>query len=128
MFTDRYQIIPTVMSIIIHVLIFGGLFVAFDFSRPVMPAMPLAIEATLVSEDAPSRTILGAGAGSFAVTKVHETRGISLFDEDLTPENVAARFAEISDTEGQEELQDAFSQTKKYTFNAAEARGLKLDW
>ena len=53
MFSDRYQIIPTVMSIIIHVLIFGGLFVAFDFSRPVMPAMPLAIEATLVTEDAP---------------------------------------------------------------------------
>ena len=81
-----------------------------------------------VSEDAPSRTILGAGAGSFAVTKVHETKGISLFDDDLTPENVAARFAEISDTTGQEELQDAFSQTRKYTFNAAEARGLKLDW
>jgi colicin import membrane protein len=53
MFSDRYQIIPTVMSIVIHVLIFGGLFVAFDFSRPVMPAMPLAIEATLVTEDAP---------------------------------------------------------------------------
>ena len=51
MFSDRYLIIPTVMSIIIHVLIFGGLFVAFDFSRPVIPVMPLAIQATLVTED-----------------------------------------------------------------------------
>ena len=82
----------------------------------------------LVSEDAPSRVILGAGAGSFAVTKVHETLGITLMDEDNTPETVAARFAEILSTDGQEELTDAFSQTKKYAQNAAQARGLKMDW
>ena len=82
----------------------------------------------LVSEDAPSRTILGAGAGSFAVTKVHETQGITLMDDELTPEMIAARFDEIAATDGQEELPDAFSQTKKYTFNAAKARGLSLKW
>ncbi|MEW9920398.1 SDR family NAD(P)-dependent oxidoreductase [Marimonas sp. MJW-29] len=82
----------------------------------------------LVSEDAPSRVILGAGAGSFAVTKVHETLGITLMDDENTPETVAARFAEIASTEGQEELTDAFSQTKKYAQNAARARGLKMDW
>ncbi|MFK7838668.1 MAG: SDR family NAD(P)-dependent oxidoreductase [Sulfitobacter sp.] len=82
----------------------------------------------LVSEDAPSRTILGAGAGSFAVTKVYETPGITLMDADNTPEAVAARFAEIAAAEGQEELTDAFSQTKKYALSAAQARGLKLDW
>ena len=82
----------------------------------------------LVSEDAPSRVILGAGAGSFAVTKVHETQGITLMDADNTPEAVAAQFASISDETNQEELTDAFSQTKKYALNAAKARGLKLDW
>ena len=82
----------------------------------------------LVSEDAPSRTILGAGAGSFAVTKVHETQGITLMGDELTPETIAARFDEIAATDGQEELPDAFSQTKKYTFNAAKARGLSLKW
>ncbi|KIN70195.1 Peroxisomal multifunctional enzyme type 2 [Sulfitobacter noctilucicola] len=82
----------------------------------------------LVSEDAPSRTILGAGAGSFALTKVYETPGITLLDDENTPEAIAARFAEIAATEGQEELTDAFSQTKKYALNAAKARGLKLDW
>ena len=72
--------------------------------------------------------ILGAGAGAFAQTRVYETQGITLTDEDLTPERVAARFAEVSDPSGQEELTDAFSQTKKYALSAAQARGLKLDW
>jgi len=82
----------------------------------------------LVSEDAPSRVILGAGAGSFAQTRVYETQGITLTGDDNTPEAVAARFAEITDAAGQEILTDAFSQTKKYAQNAAKALGLKLDW
>ncbi len=82
----------------------------------------------LVSEDAPSRVILGAGAGSFAQTRIYETQGITLLEEDNSPETIAARFGEISDPAGQEELMDAFSQTRKYVRNAAEARGLKIDW
>ncbi|MEP5731220.1 MAG: SDR family NAD(P)-dependent oxidoreductase [Sulfitobacter sp.] len=82
----------------------------------------------LVSEDAPSRVILGAGAGSFALTRVYETPGITLMDEENTPEAIAAKFAEIAASETQEELIDAFSQTKKYALNAAQARSLKLDW
>ena len=82
----------------------------------------------LVSEDAPSRVILGAGAGSFAQTRVYETQGITLMDGDNTPETVAARFDEISAQDGQEELTNAFEQTKKYALSAAQARGLKLDW
>lgn len=82
----------------------------------------------LVSEDAPSRVILGAGAGSFAQTRIYETQGITLKDAQLTPEEVAARFDKINGAEGQEELQDAFSQTKKYALNAARARGLDMDW
>jgi colicin import membrane protein len=50
MIRDPYSIVSTVMAVLVHVLIFGGLFLAFDFSRPVHPAMPLAIEATLVTE------------------------------------------------------------------------------
>jgi NAD(P)-dependent dehydrogenase (short-subunit alcohol dehydrogenase family) len=82
----------------------------------------------LVSEDAPSRVILGAGGGSFAVTRLFESEGITLMGDDLTPESVAARFDELSNPEGQQDLPDAFSQTKKYAQNAAKARGLKLDW
>ncbi|MEM7520109.1 MAG: SDR family NAD(P)-dependent oxidoreductase [Pseudomonadota bacterium] len=82
----------------------------------------------LVSDDAPSRMILGAGAGSFAQTRVYETQGITLSGDDLTAETIAARFGDIANNAAQEELADAFSQTKKYALNAAQARGLTLDW
>lgn len=82
----------------------------------------------LVSEDAPSQVILGAGAGSFAQTRVYETTGITLMDDDNTPETIAARWADITNPDGQEQMSDAFGQTKKYALNAAKARGLKLDW
>lgn len=82
----------------------------------------------LVSEDAPSQVILGAGAGSFAETRIYETQGITLMGNDNTPEAVAARFSEIRDDTNQQQLGDAFGQTKKYALNAAKAKGLKLDW
>lgn len=82
----------------------------------------------LVSENAPSRTILGAGAGCYAVTKVYETEGVMLEDGDNTPEGVAAQFEAISDASGQKELTDAFQQTRKYARKAADARGLSLPW
>ncbi|MEO9778268.1 MAG: SDR family NAD(P)-dependent oxidoreductase [Sedimentitalea sp.] len=81
----------------------------------------------LVSEDAPSRVMLGAGAGCFAQTRVYETQGITLTGE-ITPEDVAERFADVTDPEGQEDLANAFEQTKKYVANASKARGLTLDW
>lgn len=46
----RYEIASHLMSVVIHVAIFGGLFLAFDFPTSVQPAIPLAIEATLVTE------------------------------------------------------------------------------
>ena len=82
----------------------------------------------LVSDDAPSRMILGAGAGSFAQTRVYATHGITLAGDDLTAETIAARFGDIANSDAQEEMADAFSQTKKYALNAAQARGLTLDW
>lgn len=81
----------------------------------------------LVSEDGPSRKILGAGAGHFALTRVYETAG-ALIEGDITPEAVAARWDAISDPEGQEELNDAFGQTRKFALSAAKAKGIKLDW
>ena len=82
----------------------------------------------LVSEDAPSQVIMGAGGGSFAQTRVYETQGITLTGVENTPEEVAAKFDQITDPTDQQEMADAFSQTKKYALSAAKARGLKLDW
>jgi NAD(P)-dependent dehydrogenase (short-subunit alcohol dehydrogenase family) len=80
----------------------------------------------LVSEDAPSRVILGAGAGVFAVTHIGETPGVYLDESERTPETIAARFAEISDAETAER-KDAFAQTYKFVAAAAKAKGVKLE-
>jgi NAD(P)-dependent dehydrogenase (short-subunit alcohol dehydrogenase family) len=81
----------------------------------------------LVSEDAPSRVILGAGAGVFAVTHIGETPGVYLDESERDPETIAARFAEISDVKTAEPLKDAFSQTMKFVAAAAKAKGIKLE-
>jgi NAD(P)-dependent dehydrogenase (short-subunit alcohol dehydrogenase family) len=54
----------------------------------------------LVGEDAPSRCILAAGAGGFERAYVTLTQGAFVVGEDA-PEQVAARFAEISGREGE---------------------------
>jgi NAD(P)-dependent dehydrogenase (short-subunit alcohol dehydrogenase family) len=53
----------------------------------------------LVSDDAPSRAILSCSAGGYACAYIVETDGVYLPPEKQTPENIAARWAEISSTE-----------------------------
>ena len=53
----------------------------------------------LVSEDAPSRSIISCAAGGYARGYIVETDGIYLPPEEQTPENIAARWEEISATE-----------------------------
>ncbi len=55
----------------------------------------------LVSEDAPSNVIMGAGAGFFHTAHVTMTQGMALRGDDLSPEGVAANFAAISDRAGE---------------------------
>lgn len=80
----------------------------------------------MLSEDAPTRTIMGAGAGSFAVIKILESEGINLPEADWTPDAVAAHFAEISDMSNARALTGAFEQTQKYVAQAAARAGIKL--
>ncbi|MFT6051969.1 MAG: NAD(P)-dependent dehydrogenase (short-subunit alcohol dehydrogenase family) [Halioglobus sp.] len=97
---------------------------AFDLLTPetVTPAVLF-----LVSEEAPTRTILGAGAGSFAVAKIVETDGMWLKPEDQTPEGIAANWEQISSPEGEKVLNAGFEQTFKMLGKAAEGLGIKLD-
>lgn len=80
----------------------------------------------MLSEDAPTRTIMGAGAGSFAVIKIVESEGVNLPEADWTPDAVAAHFAEISDMSKAKALTGAFEQTQKYVTQAAARAGIKL--
>jgi NAD(P)-dependent dehydrogenase (short-subunit alcohol dehydrogenase family) len=80
----------------------------------------------LLSENAPTRTILGAGAGSFALIRILETAGVNLPPSEWTPDAVAAHFAEIGDMSTAKALEGAFQQTQKYVEQAAERAGVKL--
>ncbi|MFT3937832.1 SDR family NAD(P)-dependent oxidoreductase [Rhodopseudomonas sp.] len=80
----------------------------------------------LLSENAPTRTTLGAGAGSFAQIKIVETEGINLPESEWTPDAIAAHFAEISDDSKAQALEGAFQQTQKYVAQAASRLGIKM--
>lgn len=55
----------------------------------------------LVSEDAPTNQIIGAGGGVFQAAYVTLTQGKLLSGDDLSPEGVAAHWAEITDRTGE---------------------------
>lgn len=77
----------------------------------------------LVSRDAPTRTILAAGAGGYATARIYETDGIWLPPDERTPEAIAARFDEITDPAGQRELLAGGEQTMKFLEKAMSAGG-----
>jgi NAD(P)-dependent dehydrogenase (short-subunit alcohol dehydrogenase family) len=97
---------------------------ALDLMRPdaITPAVLF-----LLGENAPTRTIMGAGAGSFAVIKVLESEGINLPRNEWTPDAIAAHFNEIADMSKAKALEGAFQQTQKYVAQAAAAAGIKLE-
>jgi NAD(P)-dependent dehydrogenase (short-subunit alcohol dehydrogenase family) len=80
----------------------------------------------LVSEDAPSKTILGAGAGCFSVVHIYETPAVFLGGANASVDDVAANWAKIANPAGEQPLDAAFAQTNKFVAAAAEAMGVKL--
>ena len=62
----------------------------------VVPAMLV-----LASRDAPTRTILCAGAGTFEAAHITLTQGVWLGTDGQTPERLAERLAEVTDPDGQ---------------------------
>jgi predicted flavoprotein YhiN len=68
----------------------------------------------LCGEDAPSRTILSAGAGVFNVTHIQEGPGVFLNDAERTPEGIAAHWAAISAKDALEYVGSAADQTQKF--------------
>jgi NAD(P)-dependent dehydrogenase (short-subunit alcohol dehydrogenase family) len=75
----------------------------------------------LVSPDAPTGVILGAGAGVFAVSQMVEANPVAL-GADATAEDIAANWERISDLSGHRHLGSAFDQTDRYV-RAAIAAG-----
>jgi len=80
----------------------------------------------LSGPDAPSRKVLGAGGGSFAVFKGFETVGVNLLPDNVTPEDIAAAWDTINDETGMQEFTGGFEQTGKFAKQGAEKLGLDL--
>lgn len=80
----------------------------------------------MVSEDAPTKTILGAGAGVYAVSQMVESEGVFLNEDVNSPEVVAERWNEIADLSQAAALGSAFDQTTKYAALAAKELGIEL--
>ena len=80
----------------------------------------------LVSDGAPSRKVVAAGGGGFAVFKGFETDGVNLLPEDLSPEGVAAAWDAINDESRMKELQMGFEQASKLAMKAATNLGIDL--
>ncbi len=80
----------------------------------------------LASEQAPSRTVLAAGGGSFAVYKGLETEGINLAPDQVDADVIAQRWDDINSEDSMRELQGGFEQTEKFALQGAASLGLKL--
>jgi NAD(P)-dependent dehydrogenase (short-subunit alcohol dehydrogenase family) len=100
------------------------------FPEPVFKLMsPEAVSPAVVflsGADAPSRKVLCAGGGSFAIFKGFETQGMSLLPDDVSAEGVAAVWDELNDEAGMKELSAGFEQPGKFAEQAANKLGLKL--
>ena len=80
----------------------------------------------LVSADAPSRAVLAAGGGAFAMYKGFETDGISLLPDTLSAEGVAAAWSAISDEQDMRVFASGFDQAAKFAAKNAEKLGIEL--
>ena len=65
----------------------------------------------LVSQEAPTNAILGAGAGVVQAAYVTLTRGVALGEDERSPEGVAARWPEITSRDGEIVPQSGAEQT-----------------
>ena len=52
MIRNPQNVVPVTLAVLLHVILFGSLFVAFDFSDRARPVLPLAIRGTLVTDNA----------------------------------------------------------------------------
>jgi len=49
---DKHNVVPVTLAVLLHVIVFASLIVAFDFGRRNTIAVPLAIKGTLVTDNA----------------------------------------------------------------------------
>ncbi|MEN4922820.1 SDR family NAD(P)-dependent oxidoreductase [Achromobacter spanius] len=92
---------------------------ALDLLTPasVSPAL-----VALVAENAPTRTVLMAGAGSFEQAHITMTRGIFLDDDELSANALAGRLDEVADRNGETVPATGFDQLRHEIAKAQASR------
>ena len=80
----------------------------------------------LAGPDAPSRKVLCAGGGSFAVFKGFETLGVNLLPANVSAEGITAAWQDIDKEHSMMEFTGGFEQTGKFAKQGAEKLGLDL--
>lgn len=79
----------------------------------------------LVHEDAPTKVILGAGGGGFATVSIEETPGLYLRPEERTPDNIVARWSEVTKGDGRVQFDSGGLQTQAFAAQAAADRAAR---
>jgi NAD(P)-dependent dehydrogenase (short-subunit alcohol dehydrogenase family) len=92
-----------------------------DTLRRLDPAFVTPAALYLVSEGAPSRTVLLAGAGNYARMAIVESEGVFLPKEERTPEAVAAAFDTIASLDSFIEPRAGFAHVDRILARAAQA-------
>jgi NAD(P)-dependent dehydrogenase (short-subunit alcohol dehydrogenase family) len=109
---------------------------ATDMTAGLMPEPDLALLSTeavipallyLACDDAPTRAIVCAGAGSFETAQIALTQGVHLAAASRTAEELAAQFAAISNRDGSTVPASGAAQTLHELGKAQAVRSLGLD-
>lgn len=75
----------------------------------------------LVNDNAPTKTILCAGAGGYSLTKLNETQGIYLPPDQQSADTIAENYSKISDPANQVPMENGAAQTIRFVTMANEA-------
>jgi NAD(P)-dependent dehydrogenase (short-subunit alcohol dehydrogenase family) len=76
----------------------------------------------LAGDDAPTGLVLCAGAGCFSVAQTIESEGLHFAGDELSPEGIASRFADLLDLSNGKSLPTAIDQSVKFAEMAAGSR------
>jgi NAD(P)-dependent dehydrogenase (short-subunit alcohol dehydrogenase family) len=110
---QKYNVFSNSITPVAYTRMTEGL-IPEDFGKNMQPEYITPAVIYLSSDQAPNGAIVSAGAGVFSRIFIHETMGVSLgTDEDMTAENIAANWDNISDMEDARALQNGGEQTLK---------------
>jgi NAD(P)-dependent dehydrogenase (short-subunit alcohol dehydrogenase family) len=76
----------------------------------------------LVHEDAPTKVVLGAGAGGYATVSIEQSEGLYLAPDERTVENIVARWDEVTAPDGRRPLEFGGAQTQVFGEQAAQGK------